>query len=128
MLIKPNKFEEIYKTIKTKRSNSIGTTETLLISACDPDAVCASRILALLLERDCVSFKLVAVASYSHVNVKDLGLKSVFFIGCGAIIDINEFCNLSDVDFILLDSHRPVNLQNLFGNDNVLIINLDLCS
>ncbi|OMJ17218.1 Cell division control protein 45-like protein [Smittium culicis] len=88
-------YEEAYKRIldgaAEAAKNGIGACTVLAFVANDPDALCAARILF---------------------------LRTIVFINCGATIDIQDSIKMHDkLTAIVIDSHRPYNLYNIFWNE-----------
>lgn len=50
-------------------------------------------------------------------------IRSVVMIDCGATVDLGELLSVSpDMMVYLIDSHRPYNLGNIFGNSQLAIL------
>ncbi|KAJ1912539.1 DNA replication initiation factor cdc45 [Mycoemilia scoparia] len=126
------KYEEAYKRILEGSAKAIkegaGACTVLLLVADDPDAICALRILIWLLKQDNIAYKTVPIGNYadlSRVNKetieKSREIKSIVMINCGGRVDINDYLSLvDDVTVIVIDSHRPYNLYNIFFNEQVI--------
>lgn len=75
-------------------------------------------------------FKVVPVAGYDDiVAANDLfiqgrnEIRSVVLIDCGATVDLGELLSVSSEMMIyLVDSHRPYNLCNIFGNSQLAVL------
>lgn len=94
-------------------------------------------MLARLFKKQLVQLQLVPVFGYSdlkqHFEKLDDNINSVVFIGCGGMIDIETFLEIDAQEYLLeegpepkfkrgiyiLDTHRPWNLDNLFGSQIV---------
>lgn len=109
----------------------------LILSALEPDAICACRILTSLLKRDFIPHKIQPVSGYSDLErigrqlVQPLKQNQggtggvVICLGVGGLIDLASLLGLEDetssnndlsgVEVWVLDSRRPWNLSNVFG-------------
>src|SRR4051812_32036320 len=81
-----------------RRTGRLGSdAKVLLLVAMDADAVCAAKIVADLLRRDCLRFSLLAVETLQHMDevLEDMlaspsstGTTSVFMFNCGGLVDL----------------------------------------
>lgn len=79
-----------------------------------------------------IPFKIEPVASYGEISdiAKTLfedgtgnGISTVIFIDCGANIDLSSiFVIPASVQILIIDSHRPLALENIFSNSQVLLL------
>ena len=47
-------------------------------------------------------------------------IRSIVTLGCGGIVDLKEFLDLSDeVKCYVIDAHRPLHLSNIHGDEQV---------
>ncbi|KAI9137153.1 CDC45 family [Paraphysoderma sedebokerense] len=124
-------YEQAYSQIREHaQSNSQdGAQAVLLFVANDVDAVCACKIIVSLLKADYIPYNIVPVASYSDLaeyNEKLIQpneeLQSVIFINCGGLVDLSELLDIRETLYCyVFDSHRPLNLTNLWGSSNIIV-------
>ncbi|PVV04083.1 hypothetical protein BB560_001436 [Smittium megazygosporum] len=125
-------YEHAYKRLLDGAAEAskegTGACSVLVLVANDPDALCAARILFSILKHDFITYQMVPVSSYVDVTKcnKQLiepspDLRTVILINCGATVDLQEFIKLHDkLTVIVVDSHRPFNLYNIFWNEQIL--------
>ncbi|KAJ1678097.1 DNA replication initiation factor cdc45, partial [Spiromyces aspiralis] len=142
-------YENAYKRIlggaAKAAQEGAGACTVLMLVADDPDAICAARILAWLLKQDNIAYKTVPIANYDDISrineetiekstevcplsivpapgsVSVCALKTVVMLNCGSRIDFNDYLSMhDDMVAIVVDSHRPFNLYNIFYNEKVL--------
>ncbi|KAL5477053.1 hypothetical protein EMCRGX_G023795 [Ephydatia muelleri] len=99
----------------------------LIISALDVDALCACKILQALFKADDVPYTTVPVQGKADLQKAFSGhseqVKVVVLINCGATLDVQELLQPEqDVRIYIVDSHRPVNLDNVYNKDQVNIL------
>lgn len=129
-----------------KRSSSHSSCQLVIFVSClSLDTMCATKILSLLFKKQLVQSQIIPVFGYAelkhHYKQLDDEITSVILIGCGGIIDIETYFDIDPEEYLLkdeneqnlddsgvkkykrdiyvLDSHRPWNLDNLFGSDIV---------
>lgn len=130
-------FQEAYERILHNSSSHSSCQLVIFVSCLNIDALCASKMLARLFKKQLVQLQLVPVFGYSdlkqHFEKLDDNINSVVFIGCGGMIDIETFLEIDAQEYLLeegpepkfkrgiyiLDTHRPWNLDNLFGSQIV---------
>ncbi|KAJ2648680.1 DNA replication initiation factor cdc45 [Coemansia sp. RSA 1250] len=118
------RYEDAYRRIVDRAGTA---ASVLLFVAMDVDALCALRILTTLFKRDSIGYKIVPVSNYSEIAsmnqtliVQNPQIKSVVFLNCAAQIDIQDFVTLrEDLNIMVIDSHRPFNLYNVFWHEQV---------
>ena len=121
MLISDNLKQNFYQVLKRGR--------VLILAANDVDSVCASKILQTLLQADGVMYTLVPVTSLQDLNdafhKHNSQANSVVTVNCGAVTPLQEVLNLSEIPnlpIFVIDSHRPLDLDNVYGTDQVKIV------
>ncbi|TPX39767.1 hypothetical protein SeMB42_g06256 [Synchytrium endobioticum] len=128
VLVRPPSLRSLYENIRKDASNT--SSAVLVLAASDVDSLCACKILTTLFKADCIPHKVIPVAGYAdlgransnHVENHD-ELRSIVLLNCGGLVDLSEFFTLSDYAIVyLVDSHRPINLQNLFGNPRIVVV------
>lgn len=123
------------------RTNHHGSAPIVILTALTVDSLCAAHILDLLLKRDFIRHQLVPIAGYSDLQkagiqqVQTLSLTrggtggTVVCLGLGGAVALEEVLGLDagdeqaedglaedhGVEIWVLDSHRPLNLENVFG-------------
>ncbi|ORX59761.1 CDC45-like protein [Hesseltinella vesiculosa] len=105
----------------------------IIFVAPDVDAICCCKILQSLLKQDIIQHKIVPVAGYQDLErahtmlvEKDKQLRTIIMINCGGLVDLAEyFPDADDVTFYVIDSHRPLNLDNIVSSSNVCVFDDD---
>lgn len=114
----------------------------LILTALNVDALCATRIFTSLLKRDYIPHKVQPVAGYAELQKAGAELVLpltrqqggeggvVICLGVGGLVDLDEILGLDGtaedgqsstdmsnhgVEVWVIDSHRPWNLNNVFG-------------
>ncbi|XP_046839904.1 cell division control protein 45 homolog [Xenia sp. Carnegie-2017] len=114
-----NLKEEMYDVISKER--------LLVLVSMNVDALCACKILQWLLKCDNVEYTLLSirgkddlVKAYQHHSEQ---VKHVVLINCGGSLNIIELLQpLDDVMFYIADSHRPLDLDNIYNQDQIKIL------
>ncbi|KAJ3369611.1 hypothetical protein GGF31_005128 [Allomyces arbusculus] len=131
MHIPADRLDEAYEQIKAAALAEHGAETVAIFVAPDVDAVCACKLLLTLLQTDWIPHKVVPVTSYSHLaeSASDLlashaFVRSLILINCGGITDLAPLLpNLQPHHRVyVLDSRRPLNLDNLFANELVAVL------
>ncbi|GFT20456.1 cell division control protein 45 homolog [Nephila pilipes] len=119
--------------IRTDFYDVILGNRVLLLVGCDVDAICATKILQYLFQCDNVLYTLIPVNGKSSLEEafnrhKDQA-KCVVMLNCGCKMDIIEVLDPpDDIVFFIADSHRPVNVYNVYSETQIrLLMNLDDC-
>lgn len=104
---------------------------TCFIVAPNVDALATIRILTLLHQADSLPYHVYPIQQYSEIarlpcnglsiadqesDQRGSSLRAIFFINCGAGVDVGALLNLpaeSDLPLFVLDAHRPYHLRNL---------------
>ncbi|KAI5301709.1 hypothetical protein KEM56_001436 [Ascosphaera pollenicola] len=115
----------------------------LILTALEPDALCACRIFTTLLKRDYISHKIQPIAGYADLTrageelIQPMRTTSgglggvVVCMGVGGLVDLSEILgfenedgtlDMGNVEVWVVDARRPWNLNNVFGGQagNVL--------
>jgi cell division control protein 45 len=115
-------YEQIVK--RTKSSNG----KVIIFVGYDVDALCALRILVVLLRADWVKYEIVPVMNYDQLDLKiedykNTDAKSFVMINCGGTRDMSKYWFNSATNFIclLLDVHRPSHHNNVHSKLVVII-------
>lgn len=94
----------------------------------DIDSICACKILQSLLKHSNILYTLALVQGKDNLkrifveNCEDV--KYFVFINCGGTIDIVEELEPDeDIVFFILDSHRPIDLCNIYSTSQVRLLN-----
>lgn len=133
---------EPYNDILRDCSSHSSCQLVIFVSCLNIDALCATKMLSQLLKRQLVQLQIVPVFGYaelkSHYSRLDDNINSVILVGCGGSIDIESFFEIDPKELLVdnegkdvgkgakyrrniyvFDTHRPWNLDNLFGSDIV---------
>ncbi|QLL31994.1 hypothetical protein HG536_0C01620 [Torulaspora globosa] len=129
---------EPYENILRDSSNHSTCQLVIFVSCLSVDALCATKMLSQLLKKQLVQLQIVPVFGYSdlkgHYAKLDDNVNSVILVGCGGGIDIEQFFEIEPDEHVIeteqgskkfkrrlyvFDTHRPWNLDNLFGSDMV---------
>lgn len=99
----------------------------LVIVNYDIDAICASKILQTLFRYDHMVYSIVPIMGIAglqraYAENKD-DVKYVLLINCGVCLDIVELLRPDeDVTFFICDSHRPMDVCNIYSDSQVIRI------
>lgn len=135
---------EPYGNILRDSSNHSSCQLVIFVSCLSVDALCATKMLSQLFKKQLVQLQIVPVFGYSELksyySKLDDNVNSVIFVGCGGGIDIERFLEIEPEEYILeseqgsakgvkykrhlyvFDTHRPWNLDNLFGSGIVICL------
>ena len=116
----------------------------LILTALDPDALCACRILTSLLKRDYIAHKIEPIAGYADLEkagetmVRPMQIQQggsggvVVCLGVGGLVDMSHTLGLDSrepggdpsggVEVWLIDARRPWNLGNVFAGDPIEVM------
>ncbi|XP_032223599.2 cell division control protein 45 homolog isoform X1 [Nematostella vectensis] len=111
--------EEVYDVIFEQR--------ILVLVAMDVDALCACKILKWLFKCDNIQYTLVPASGKEDLARAYLEhaeqIKHIFLVNCGGNINLLETLEPDeDVTFYIADSHRPLDLDNIYNQDQVKIL------
>ncbi|RKP21266.1 CDC45-like protein, partial [Rozella allomycis CSF55] len=123
-------FEDFSSAISSSLPHGI-----LLFVGLDVDSLCACRILTELLKLDFIPFRIVPVVTVSDVtranesfflaNVDEQVPRTIIMINCAGLLDVSEIMGLDEDELTtiyIIDSHRPLNLYNVFGSERIYVI------
>ncbi|KAJ1902554.1 DNA replication initiation factor cdc45, partial [Coemansia sp. IMI 209127] len=126
--IPASRYEEAYQKILAGAHQTNHTTTLLVFASIDADSICGLRILTSLLKRDSIGHKVIPVTNYQDIQaasaqVENRQIKSLVFLNCGGQVDIQDLVQLrDDLVVMIVDSHRPFNLYNIYWNEQVLCL------
>lgn len=110
--------------IKTEFYNQLIGKRILVIVNYDIDGICASKILQSIFKYDHMVYSIYPIMGRSGLqrafqeNKNDV--KLVVLINCGGCIDIIEILQPDDdVVFFVCDSHRPMDVCNIYSDSQV---------
>lgn len=109
---------DFYNVLRGKR--------ILVIVNYDIDAICASKILQSLFRYDHMVYSIVPIMGMGGLqrafNDNKDDVKDVILINCGACVDLVELLEPDeDVTFYVCDSHRPMDVCNIYSDSQVCI-------
>jgi cell division control protein 45 len=130
---------DISQTVDIIRRSSNGVQSVLFLTAPSVDALCALKILTNLLTSEFIPFKVEPVSSYGELEALNTNLfggksdpentcyagdlSAIVLIECGGTIDLGKILiPPTNLSIVVLDSHRPIALENLLGNSQVLFL------
>lgn len=148
MHVFPSQFGRIYQEIKRTSLSHSACKLIIFVSCLDIDSLCSSKILSNVLKKDLIQYQLIPVVGYSdlksHFDKLDPEVTNVILIGCGAMLDVEQFLDIDVDEYIqepidvkqdalaqvgklkrrvfVIDGHRPWNLDNLFGSSVVICL------
>ncbi|KAI9469765.1 MAG: DNA replication pre-initiation complex subunit Cdc45 [Benjaminiella poitrasii] len=121
-----NLYSDAYEYIK--RDSSEGNC--IVFVAADVDSICAVRIFQALLKSDIIPHKIVPVSGHKDLEdaneklvSKDENLRSIVMINCGGSEMIASiFTAAPETKVYVIDSHRPLLLDNLLPENNHICV------
>lgn len=110
--------------LKSDFYNILRGKRILVIVNYDIDAICASKILQTLFRYDHMVYSIVpimGIAGLKRAYDENKGdVKYVLLINCGVCLDIVELLLPDeDVTFFVCDSHRPMDVCNIYSDSQV---------
>ncbi|KAK7204903.1 CDC45 family [Myxozyma melibiosi] len=143
MYVSPASYAEAFEALRAAALSHTSCRVVLFVACLDVDALCGARILSGIFKRDLIPHRTCPVAGYSELKKRYAELEdsvtSVILIGCGALVDLNDYLLDADLEaagddddaaeisnrrirrkLYIFDSHRPWNLQNMFGSEEVV--------
>ncbi|WVR08235.1 hypothetical protein IAU60_005282 [Kwoniella sp. DSM 27419] len=107
---------------RVRRRGGSGTGRVVILAGTDVDGLLAARILTSLFKNDDVPYRLVPVGGYAELEARrDEALASdelhtLILLSLGSLLTLSTYFELpASCHLHIIDSHRPWNLQNLFG-------------
>lgn len=104
--------------------NLLPGKRVIIISNSDIDSIVASKILQSLFRNENIIFSMSPVLGVKGMkrtfdeNKEDCNI--FLFINCGGCLDLVELlCPEDDVVFFVCDSHRPLDLCNIYSDSQV---------
>ncbi|WVW86722.1 hypothetical protein I302_108776 [Kwoniella bestiolae CBS 10118] len=119
-------YTHAYNSIvsRVRRKGGSGSGGVVILAGTDVDGLLGARILCSLFKNDDVPYRLVPVGGYSELETRrDEALASeelhtLILLSLGSLLTLSSYFELpSSCHLHIIDSHRPWNLQNLFGID-----------
>jgi len=112
------------QNLRTEFYNLLLGKRVIIISNSDIDAICSSKILQNLFRNDQIIFTIAPIMgmkSLKRVFDDNRSDCSIFlFVNCGGSIDIVEYLQPDEgVVFFVCDSHRPLDLCNIYSDSQV---------
>lgn len=109
---------DFYNTLRGKR--------ILVIVNYDIDAICATKILQTLFRYDHMVYSIVPIMGIAGLqrayNDNKDDVKNVMLINCGVCMDIVDLLQPDeDVTFFICDSHRPMDVCNVYSDSQVRV-------
>ncbi|ORZ31006.1 CDC45 family [Catenaria anguillulae PL171] len=121
-------LESLYAAIVSSASQSAGAQTVMLLVPPELDAVCACKLLVSQLRIDYIAHRILPVSSYSDIrqachdlpNLPDVS--SIILINCGGMLPVGLLPNQR---VYVIESRRPLNLDNLFASEYVYVVDGD---
>ncbi|WWC73512.1 uncharacterized protein I206_107483 [Kwoniella pini CBS 10737] len=119
-------YTHAYNSIisRVRRKGGAGNGGVVILAGTDVDGLLGARILCSLFKNDDVPYRLVPVGGYSELDSRrDEALASeelhtLILLSLGSLLTLSSYFELPPTCHLhIIDSHRPWNLQNLFGVD-----------
>ncbi|KAJ3253044.1 hypothetical protein HK103_001006 [Boothiomyces macroporosus] len=110
-------FIDVYQELKRK----VGKGTVMILVHSDVDSLCALKILVELLKQDLISYQFLPISCYSDLKLED-SYPVIICLNVGIMVNLQEYLQINDSLVYILDSHRPMNLHNLFGGNHIVII------
>ncbi|KAI8378160.1 DNA replication pre-initiation complex subunit Cdc45 [Choanephora cucurbitarum] len=119
-------YREAYDYIK----NDSLEGNCIIFVAPDVDSICAVRLFQSVLKTDIIQHKIVPVSGHqdlvdanTKLIEKDQDLRSIVMINCGAMESISNLFNAPEgTKIYVIDSHRPLLLENLSADNNHICV------
>ncbi|KAJ1534589.1 hypothetical protein HK096_003707 [Nowakowskiella sp. JEL0078] len=129
VVVSKDLFRDVYISIKGSALPP-GSSTVLIFVANDLDALCSCKLLSSLLKSDSIAHEIVPISGFRELSEKNSTLieeneqlRSLIFLNCGGMVDLSEYLTLTENMMVYIaDSHRPINLHNLFGSDQIMVL------
>lgn len=127
----PRALTEALRLIRERSSSHTDEEDSLLVlAAAEADGVCSAHILTAVLKLEAIRYTLQAVETYSELEaiLKHLrpSIRTVVLLNCGAVVNLAPQLLNEDVIAIVIDSHRPIHLNNVKEVSRILVLDDDL--
>ncbi|KAK9234937.1 CDC45 family [Lipomyces kononenkoae] len=146
MHVSPSSYASAFTSLRASTLSHTTCRLVLFVACLDVDALCAAKILSGILKHELIPHRTCPVAGYSELKARyselDDEVTTVVLLGCGALVDLTAYLRADENDddeeeededeegfvkrrkerrkIYVFDSHRPWNLQNVFGPDDVI--------
>lgn len=115
------------KDFKSGFYDAVRHQRVLVLVAFDVDALCACKILQCLFQSDQILYTIVPVTGKENLQQAYIenseGVRHVLMINCGASLDVVDVLQPEEcVRFYICDSHRPVDVHNVFNAIQVKLL------
>ncbi|KAI9221419.1 CDC45 family [Blastocladiella britannica] len=127
-------YEDAYDRIRDTANQFPGTETVLIFVGPEVDAVCACLLLVTQLRADWIAHKIEPVATYTALASAATAmlsaaaaphLHSLVLINCGGIVAIRDVLDdllMPHHRVYVVESRRPLALDNLFGDEAVMVL------
>lgn len=110
MHITPSQYAQTFAQIK-RTSLSHSTCKLVIFVSClSIDALCAAKIISMLLRKELIQYQLIPVVGYSdlksHFTKLDADVANVLLVGCGAMLDLESFFEVDADEYTEPATHR----------------------
>ncbi|KAK9473377.1 CDC45 family [Dipodascopsis tothii] len=126
MYVPTDRYVPVFESFKAATMSRTTCQTVILVSCLDIDALCACKVLVSILRREQILYRIVPVVGYSELKAAwtalDEEVRAVVMIGCGGLVDLGTYLEVDEVEerkIYVFDSHRPWNLENVFGANEV---------
>lgn len=127
MYINPNQYAKTFQDIKRSSLSHSTCKLVIFVSCLDVDALCAAKILSLLLRKELIQYQLIPTTGYSdlklHYDKLDNEVTNIILIGCGAMLDLEGFFDVNPEEFL---GHNSTTNGHTIDNANEAEIELDV--
>ncbi|KAK9368221.1 CDC45 family [Lipomyces kononenkoae] len=143
MHVSPSSYASAFTSLRASTLSHTTCRLVLFVACLDVDALCAAKILSGILKHELIPHRTCPVAGYSELKARyselDEEITTVVLLGCGALVDLTAYLRAEEAaddeeeqeedeegfvkrrserrQIYVFDSHRPWNLQNVFGPD-----------
>ncbi|KAK9373120.1 CDC45 family [Lipomyces chichibuensis] len=143
MHVSPSSYARAFTSLRASTLSHTTCRLVLFVACLDVDALCAAKIFSGILKHELIPHRTCPVAGYSELRARyselDDEITTVVLLGCGALVDLTAYLREEENDdeedqdeenlvkrrrerrkIYVFDNHRPWNLQNVFGPDDVV--------